>query len=1319
MTLTADRRPAADLLFPPVNGVATLTPAPSVASHERALYWSGLAPSERTLLDVLACTAARHPGAAAIDDGHTVLSYRALAAEVETVRGRLDALGIGVGDRVGVRISSGTAELYVAVLAVLAAGAAYVPVDAEDPEGRAALVFDEAAVCAVLTDGGTVTPRDTPAGPRRRGTRPAPCDDAWIIFTSGSTGKPKGVAVTHGSAAAFVDAEAELFLTEEPIGPGDRVLAGLSVAFDASCEEMWLAWRHGACLVPAPRSLVRTGVDLGAWLVDQRISIVSTVPTLAALWPADALEDIRLLIFGGEACPPELAERVAVEGREVWNTYGPTEATVVACAAQLTGEGPVRIGLPLIGWQLAVVDELGEPVAMGETGELVIGGAGLARYLDPARDAERFAPLPALGWPRAYRSGDLVRAEAEGLVFAGRADDQVKLGGRRIELGEVDAALQALPGVAGAAAAVRTTPAGNQVLVGYVVAAAPGFDTDAATAALAGRLPAALVPLLAVVRDLPTRTSGKVDRDALPWPLPGAKTGKAGTAKKALSATEDWLAGLWAEILGVPVTDPRADFFTHGGGSLTAAQLVARIRDRYPQISVSDLYQQPRLGSLAAKLDAAGHARVERREVTPVPRRTGLLQVALLLPLLTLVGLRWTTIAAALSTLLAGLGQLGWAPATPWWVLGVAWLVLFSPAGRIAVSACGARLLLRGVRPGSHPRGGRVHLRLWAAQRLADVSGAGTVSGAAWMTRYARALGAKVGKDVDLHAPPPVTGMLKLGRGVAVEPEADLSGYWVDGDLVHIGKIRIGAGARIGARSTLLPGARVGKGAEIAPGSTVRGAVPAGQRWAGSPATRQQKDALKWPSSRPPRSRRWAAVYGLTSVLLGLLPAVAALPGLLVLASAVSGASTPGAALAGALPAVPLATLAYFGCYALLVLLGVRALSLGMHEGYHPVHGRAAWQVWATERLMDMARDDLFPLYASLFTPVWLRLLGARIGRGVEASTVLALPKMTKVADGAFLADDTMVATYQLGRGWLHVAPARIGKQAFLGNSGMTAAGRAVPKRGLVGVLSSTPAKAKKGSSWLGMPPMPLRRAAGASDTSRTFAPPARLKLARAVVELCRIVPVMCGVALAVLVLFGLQALQLSLGLWAAALLSGAVLAVAGALACAVTTVAKWSLAGRFRAVEHPLWSSFVWRAELADTFVEVLAVPWLAGLAGGTPLLPAWLRSMGARIGRGVWLESYWLPESDLVRIGDGATINRGCVVQTHLFHDRIMSMDTVEFEVGATLGPHGIVLPGASIGARTAVGPGSLVTRGDAVPADSRWLGNPIAAWPGGRRR
>jgi non-ribosomal peptide synthetase-like protein len=393
----------------------------------------------------------------------------------------------------------------------------------------------------------------------------------------------------------------------------------------------------------------------------------------------------------------------------------------------------------------------------------------------------------------------------------------------------------------------------------------------------------------------------------------------------------------------------------------------------------------------------------------------------------------------------------------------------------------------------------------------------------------------------------------------------------------------------------------------------------------------------------------------------------------------------------------------------------VRLLGVGMVEGYHAVHSRVGWQVWTTERLMGLARIGLYPLYASLATPTWLRLLGAKIGKDVEASTVIALPKMTTVNDGAFLADDTMVGTYELRGGWLHVAPSRVGKQAFLGNSGMTAPGRSVPKRGLIGVLSSTPRKAKKGSSYLGLPPMPLRRAVEQGDTSRTYHPPRRLKIARGLVELCRVLPLMLSAALAVLVVAGLLAAHAVGGWLLAALVAGPLLVAAGIVAALLASLAKWALVGQLRAVDHPLWSSFVWRGELADMFVELLAVPWLAGPASGTPVLTAWLRTMGAHIGRGVWLESYWLPESDLVHLGDGATVNRGCVVQTHLFHDRIMSMDTVRLDEGATLGPNGIVLPGAGIGARTTVGPGSLVTRGDAVPADTRWLGNPISSWPG----
>ncbi|MFD4505839.1 Pls/PosA family non-ribosomal peptide synthetase [Streptomyces sp. NPDC058457] len=1264
---------------------------------DTARFSAGAAASPRTLVDVFEATVRAHPDEPALDDGTVQLTYRGLAIEVARLRRRLAEAGIGLGDRVGVRVPSGTNDLYVAVLGVLAAGAAYVPVDAEDPDERAALVFGEAEVAAVLGEGLHI---DVRRASERPSGRPGTEHDAWIIFTSGSTGKPKGVAVTHRSAAAFVDAEAALFLTEEPIGPGDRVMAGLSVAFDASCEEMWLAWRYGACLVPVPRSQVRSGADLGPWLVDQEITVVSTVPTLAALWEPETLNDVRLLIFGGEACPPELAQRLVTEGREVWNTYGPTEATVVACAALMTGGEPIRIGLPLNGWELAVVDDAGVPVAMGESGQLVIGGVGLARYLDAEKDAEKYAPLESLGWARAYRSGDLVRADREGLVFLGRADEQIKLGGRRIELGEVDAALQALPGVAGAAAAVRTARSGNQLLVGYVVTQ-DGWDHAAAVEKLRTELPAALVPLLAPVAELPTRTSGKVDRNALPWPLEGLETG--GPAEQ-LYGTEAWLAEQWTEVLGIPVGSASDDFFAIGGGSLSAAQLTTRLRTRYPSAAVLDIYQQPVLRKLARHLEESAQDDGAERTIAPVPRSAQSVQLLLLLPLFTLLGLRWTVVLAALGNVLSGYG---WLPTAPWWLVGLGALVLFTPPGRIAVAAGGARLLLRGVKPGRYARGGSVHLRLWAAERLAEFTGATTLTGS-WLERYARALGAKIGPEVDLHSLPPVTGLLRIGRGAAVESEVDLSGSWLDGDRLVIGPVRIGAHAVVGTRSMLFPGARVGKRAEVAPGSAVTGQVPTGQRWAGAPAVKLGKAKRNWPKQRPQRGTYWRVMYGLTGLGLSALPVLAGAAALLVAGRFVTPGDGLAEALRGAAVALVPATLAFGLAYALLILVSVRLLSLRLRVGTHPTHSRIGWQAWTVSQLMDRSRETLFPLYAGLVTPVWLRLLGMRIGKGAEVSTVLALPSLTTVGEGAFLADDTLTAPYELGGGYVRIGRAEIGRRAFLGNSGMTAPGRSVPDGGLVGVLSATPKKAKKGTSYLGLPPVKLPRSAADGDQSRTYEPPARMLWARALVETCRIVPVLCSVALAGLTVAALCAL----GVWAP-LLSGLVLLGAGAVAGLVSVLAKWTLVGRHRSGEHPLWSSFVWRNELADTFVEVLAVPWLAGSVPGTPVLTAWLRGLGARIGKGVWVESYWLPETDLVTLEDAATVNRGCVLQTHLFHDRILRTDTVVLREGATLGPGGIVLPGSTIGARTTLGPASLVMAAESVPDDTRWLGNPIEAW------
>jgi non-ribosomal peptide synthetase-like protein len=279
----------------------------------------------------------------------------------------------------------------------------------------------------------------------------------------------------------------------------------------------------------------------------------------------------------------------------------------------------------------------------------------------------------------------------------------------------------------------------------------------------------------------------------------------------------------------------------------------------------------------------------------------------------------------------------------------------------------------------------------------------------------------------------------------------------------------------------------------------------------------------------------------------------------------------------------------------------------------------------------------------------------------------------------------------------------------------MTAAGRNVPKNSLVAVLSATPAKAKSGTSWLGSPPVRLRRTAIASDDTRTYQPPLKLKVARALWELCRFVPVVATVAVAAGVFLAFDWLATVFNYGVAALLGGVVILLAGAVAAGSAVVAKWLLVGRIKPGEHPLWSSFIWRNEVVDTFIEMVSAPWFARSASGTPALVWWLRALGAKIGAGTWCESYWLPEADLVTLGRNSTVNRGCVVQTHLFHDRVMSIDTVTLDDGATMGPHGVILPQARIGIGGTVGPASLVMRGETVPAGTYWMGNPVSPWRG----
>ena len=1269
--------------------------ADKAPSHLAAATIDAAPSSARTLWDVFVASATARPSAAALEDAERSLTYAELLDAATTVAKSLNDLEIGRGDRVGIQIASGTVDLYTAILGVLCAGAAYVPVDIDDPEARRDVVFAQSDVAAVLKTGLNIVERHKGSGSLGS---PRPDDDCWIIFTSGSTGLPKGVAATHRSATAFVDAETLLW----HVGASDRVQAALSVGFDASCEEIWLAWRNGASLVATPRSKMLSPEAAASWIRDRAVTVVSTVPTIAALWPNEIFDQLRLVILGGEACSESLADRL-VSRTEAWNTYGPTEATVVSTAGRLRGGRPT-IGEPLAGWKIAVIDDSGQPVVDGSDGELVIGGVGLARYLDKAIDEIKYAALPALGWERAYRTGDRVRVGPDGLDFIGRIDDQVKINGRRVELGEIDAALSALPGVLAGASAVRETAAGNRVLVGYVIG---DLDLAEARSTLSARLPGGLVPLLAVVNEIPRSSSGKVNRAALPWPLETDDSGLDDLGELGV-----WLTSLLREHLGpVPITSD-TDFFAVGGNSLAAAKFVSAVRIRYPTVGIADLYSRPHFGDFAAYLSERMPAEQIPTPVRIHRRRFRWLQLVAVGAEFFLLSPRWLAPLLIFNVV----ANRRWAPSLPIIYVVILWLVVASLPGRLLTMAALKKLLLRRLTPGRYPRGGRVHLSIWFLERVADTCGLEVICGTPWARRYARLMGAEIDKDVSLSAEPPVLGMLEVRSGSTIEAEVTLANWYFERDDIVIGPISVGRDVRVGARSCLMPGTVLEDHCEIESGSCISGTVNTGERWEGSPAQYCGRAGSRWPLTPAPRISRlrrrlWDTLYGLSAQGLTIVPVLPAIPALLLLLEIDQNARTLAQSFLIGLEWAPLLALSFLILYGVTSVALVRFFSRWVRPGLYASIGWTAYCEWMCARLLEENLDLLSPVYSSLFTPIWLRILGSKVGKNVEIATPVAIPSLLSIASGGFVADDVFFAQASSRQGWMKIGRVEIGERSFVGNSALLDAGTYLDEDALIAVMSRAPRHATSRTSWLGSPSVEIPRTRQEGPLATTFHPKIRLKIARGAVEVARaVIPATVTVIITECVLAGLDAIGSHFNILILIAACPLVLGLAAGAAWTFTLLMKWAICGRYRPGIHALWSNYVWRTEFVNAVHDHVAGAWFTPFVLGTEIYNIYLRTLGVQIGNDVWCETPLITEFDLVEIGDGASISATCDLQTHLFHDRMMRVGGVKVGAGSTIGTHSVVLPEAELGESVTVGPRSLVMRGESLASGTSWQGIPI---------
>ncbi|MET7403616.1 amino acid adenylation domain-containing protein [Dactylosporangium sp. NPDC005572] len=536
-----------------------------------------------TVLDLVRATARSTPDAVAVSGDDGTLTYRELVGAAHRIGHGLRRRGVVAGDTVGLCARRGV-ELVAGVLGILAAGAAYLPLDPTYPVGRLEFIATDAGAKLMLGHADAAAALDTlptelvpldglaafAAEPETPPTAADPAGLAYVIYTSGSTGRPKGVEIGHAALANLVAAMGELIGAD----PADRWLNLTTLSFDISGLELFAPLTTGARVVVAADAAVREGATLARLIRAAGITHVQATPSswqllLDAGWAGAPITALS----GGEALPLPVARRLRPLVDRLINVYGPTETTIWSTAAEIPAEpARITIGHPIANTTLHVLDARLRPVPVGVPGELCIGGAGLARAYRgrPDLTAERFVTDPA--GRRRYRTGDRVRLGADGQVeFLGRADDQIKLRGHRIELGEVEQTLLGAPGVAQAAVAVR----GGE-LVAYLVGAG---ELPPVRAHVAGSLPRYMIPRDYVWLDrLPRTLNGKLDRAALPAPERTDGASPTAAAEPAGADLTQIVTGIWQEVLRVDAIGPDETLFDLGGHSLTIMQITARIR---------------------------------------------------------------------------------------------------------------------------------------------------------------------------------------------------------------------------------------------------------------------------------------------------------------------------------------------------------------------------------------------------------------------------------------------------------------------------------------------------------------------------------------------------------------------------------------------------------------------------------------------------------------------------------------------------------------------------------------------------------------------
>jgi non-ribosomal peptide synthetase-like protein len=1275
-----------------------------------------------------------YPENIAIEQGDKKYTYSEAERTANKLANYLKELEIKSDDKITILLPR-RAEVPIVMLGVLKASAAYIPLDPEIPAERVNFIMDDAKAKILITSDEIMErignqlnnfpifnidhslselekyPDTKPVDVNR-----SPDDLCYMIYTSGTTGKPKGVLLEHKNAVTYVKGAQKIY----PIDHTDRALQGFSVSFDASVEEIWVPLSVGATLVIGTFDIMRSGDRFSSILNKLNITFLSCAPTLLSMVKED-IPCLKILIFGGEVCSKDIATRWCKPGRTVYNTYGPTEATVIATYSILKPCEEVTIGKALDGYEVLLIDDNLQPITdIDKEGEILIGGESIARGYLNREDltARKFIETDKYcgKMKRYYRTGDLAKYNADkDLVFIGRADAQVKVRGFRVELAEIEGLLMKDEAVQ--AAAVTLDNNTQQLAAFVVLRQGKDIDRDAIAKQFRRLLPYYMIPsTLDVIDELPMTTSQKIDRKRLPAP----KIPLSFSSDKKIIPPSTPLEKAMVKIIAKNINRDDISMDDHffndlGGHSLLAAIVVSEMRElkMFENMSVADVYKYPVLSDLANALEKKRPKADEKEEVRNIYKPSRLkyytctfFQGIALIFLVLLFGMEWLGPFFVYSYYYQVDGNVAYS-------LFMSLFAYFLILPILSIFAIGFKWLILGrIKPGNYKLWGTYYFRFWIVDKVIAICPVIYFTGTNIMNIFLRLMGAKIGKDCYINTSAVgIYDLLKVGDNVSICTDTHLRGYTIEDGYLKIGSIVLEDHAFVGTRCCIAYDSKMEKNSSLEDLSLLPtgGTIPANEKWGGSPASKIGTN--KQESGIPLWTRKFTILSLICTFLIPLITMIAFFPGMMLVAHINYLSDIWNFAWVTLLIGVS------FVLLLTLIIAAIKWLLLGnIKEGKYPINSYFYYKKWFFDQLMKLSLQVIGTLYTTLYLQLWFKLLGVKMGKRVEISTVEFIsPDLLVTGDECFLADSVSVGASYVRNGYIEIAKTYIGNRTFVGNSAVLSPNDKLGDDVLVGVLSKMKKEdlpVKNGTSWFGSPAvfLPQRDINHDFSLSRTYKPSKKLFCYRYLIEFFRVVlPSTFFIFFAGLITEVVSYLQVEKDLGELLLVFPFLYIGASFLGTLLTVFLKWVIIGRYKPQNKPLWSGFVWRSELITGIYENFLVLFYLNVLTGTAFIKYPLRLLGCKIGKRSCVYTTQITEFDLIKVGDYSALNDNCTMQTHLFEDRVMKMSYITLEENCSVGGMSVVLYDSKMEKDAILEPLSVLMKNETLPANNRFIGAP----------